>query len=226
MTDLIETPSEPGELLLPVPVSGILIGYCRVSTKDQRLDSQIAELRRHGCRRIFSDKLSGKNADRPGLRDTFDFAEPGDTVVVTRLDRFGRSLQDLVTLVEDLKQQQVGFTSIKEGIDTTTPGGRLVFHIFAALAQFVRELIVEGTREGLATARAAGRKGGRPTVVDAKLLAAARDLLPNPERSVESIAELLGVGVGTLYNHIPDLKELRSAGRQAIETAPSEVGAA
>ncbi|MFC3494783.1 recombinase family protein [Glycomyces rhizosphaerae] len=193
MTDLAATPADPGELLLPVPVSGILIGYARVSTRDQNLDSQIGALRQHGCRRISSDKLSGKNADR-----------------------FGRSLQDLVTLVEDLKQRHVGFTSIKEGIDTTTPGGRLVFHIFAALAQFVRELIVEGTREGLATARAAGRKGGRPTVVDAKLLAAARDLLPNPERSVESIAELLGVGVGTLYNHIPDLKELRAAGRTAV----------
>ncbi|GAA2150685.1 hypothetical protein GCM10010403_22670 [Glycomyces rutgersensis] len=111
---------------------------------------------------------------------------------------------------------------MKEGIDTSTPGGRLVLHVFAALAEFVRELIVENNREGLDATKAQGRTGGRPTVVDAKLLAAARDLLPNPERSVESIADLLGVSVGTLYNHIPDLKELRAAGRQTLEAAPAE----
>ncbi|MDA1386956.1 MULTISPECIES: recombinase family protein [Glycomyces] len=127
-----------------------------------------------------------------------------------------------MALVAELKRQGVGFTSMKEGIDTSTPGGRLVLHVFAALAEFVRELIVENNREGLDATKAQGRTGGRPTVVDAKLLAAARDLLPNPERSVESIADLLGVSVGTLYNHIPDLKELRAAGRQTLEAAPAE----
>lgn len=111
----------------------------------------------------------------------------------------------------------MGFTSIKEGIDTSTPGGRLVFHIFAALAEFIRELIIEGTREGLAAAKAQGRTGGRPSVVDAELLAAARRLLPDPEQSVKSLARLLGVSAGTLYNHIPDLQELRASGRDAIE---------
>ncbi|MEV4167363.1 recombinase family protein [Nonomuraea dietziae] len=100
--------------------------------------------------------------------------------------------------------------------DTTTPGGRLVFHVFAALAEFIRELIVAGTREGLAAAKARGRVGGRPTVVDADLLRAARDLLPNPEHSVTSIAKLLGVSVGTLYNHIPDLQELRASRAPAV----------
>lgn len=213
---MIET-LEPDELLLPVPAAEIIIGYARVSTKDQRLDSQLDELRRRGCRRIFSDKLSGKNADRPELRQAFDFAESGDIFMVTRLDRLGRSLQDLIALVSELKENGVGFTSLKESIDTTTPGGRLVFHIFAALAEFVRELIVEGTRDGLAAAKAQGRTGGRPSVIDAQILAAARDLLPNPEHSVKSIARLLGVSAGTLYNHIPELKELRAVGRTVIE---------
>lgn len=154
---------------------------------------------------------------RPGLAEAFDFAQPGDLLMVTRLDRLGRSLSDLVTLVHQLNENSVGFTSIKEGIDTATPGGRLVFHIFAALAEFIRELIIEGTREGLAAAKAQGRTGGRPSVVDAELLAAARRLLPDPEQSVKSIARLLGVSAGTLYNHIPDLQELRAAGRTAIE---------
>ncbi|MCD0445909.1 recombinase family protein [Glycomyces sp. A-F 0318] len=214
---MIETPA-PADLVLPVPAAGIVYGYARVSTREQRLDSQIEELRRRGCRRIFTDKLSGKNADRPGLAEAFDFGQAGDLLMVTRLDRLGRSLQDLVVLVDDLKQRQIGFTSIKESIDTTTPGGRLVFHIFASLAEFIRELIVEGTREGLAAAKVQGRTGGRPTVVDAQLLAQARDLLPNPEHSIKSIARLLGVSAGTLYNHIPDLKELRDAGPRAIET--------
>lgn len=213
---MIET-LEPAELVLPVPAAGIVYGYARVSTRDQRLDSQIEELRRRGCRRIFTDKLSGKNADRPGLAEAFDFGQSGDLLMVTRLDRLGRSLQDLVVLVDDLKQRQIGFTSIKESIDTTTPGGRLVFHIFASLAEFIRELIVEGTREGLAAAKAQGRTGGRPSVVDPQLLAQARDLLPNPEHSIKSIARLLGVSPGTLYNHIPDLKELREAGPRVIE---------
>jgi DNA invertase Pin-like site-specific DNA recombinase len=110
----------------------------------------------------------------------------------------------------ELRRREIGFTSLHESLDTTTPGGRLVFHVFAALAEFIRELIISGTREGLAAARARGRVGGRPTVITPDLLRAARDLLPNPEHSVTSIAKLLGVSAGTLYNHIPDLRELRT----------------
>ncbi|MFC5185464.1 recombinase family protein [Actinomadura harenae] len=126
-------------------------------------------------------------------------------------------MKDLIAMVADLQRRLIGFTSLLERLDTTTPGGRLIFHVFAALAEFVRELIVIGTHEGLAAARARGRgrTGGRPTVVDAEPLKAARDLLPAPERSVTSIARLLGVSVGTLYNHIPDLQELRAAGAEA-----------
>ncbi|MFJ3833164.1 recombinase family protein [Streptomyces sp. NPDC090046] len=112
----------------------------------------------------------------------------------------------------------VGFTSLHENLDTTTPGGRLVFHVFAALAEFIRELIVQGTREGLAAARARGRVGGRPTVATEEVIRAARDLLPDPGRSITSIAKLLGVSPGTLYNHIPDLRELRAVPRQLDAT--------
>jgi DNA invertase Pin-like site-specific DNA recombinase len=129
------------------------------------------------------------------------------------LDRLSRSLADLITTVGELRRRDVGFTSLHENLDTTTRGGRLVFHVFAALAKFIRELIVSGTREGLAAARARGRVGGRPSVVNAESIRAARDMLPNPDASVTAIAKLLGVNPGTLYNHIPDLRELRAAGR-------------
>ncbi|MEU8108656.1 recombinase family protein [Nonomuraea muscovyensis] len=124
---------------------------------------------------------------------------------------------DLIAMVGELRRHEIGFTSLHESLDTTTPGGRLVFQVFAALAEFIRELIVAGTREGLAAARARGRIGGRPTVVTPELLRVARDLLPNPEHSITSIARLLGVSPGTLYNHIPDLRELRASRPAALE---------
>jgi DNA invertase Pin-like site-specific DNA recombinase len=210
---------DPTELLAPAPAhpTEIRIGYARVSTGGQKLERQLDALRAAGCRRIFSEKLSGKDADRPELTACLAFMAPGDTLVVPALDRLGRSLQDLITTVTELRGRDVGFTSLYENLDTTTPGGRLVFHVFAALAEFIRELIVSGTREGLAAARARGRVGGRPTVINTELIRSARDLLPNPDASVASIARLLGVSPGTLYNHIPDLRELRAAGRARIE---------
>ncbi|MFC0557413.1 recombinase family protein [Planotetraspora thailandica] len=187
------------------------IGYARVSTAGQKLERQIDALNAAGCRRIFADKKSGKNADRPELAACHAFLAAGDTLVVPELARYGRSLHDLITMVGDLRKREIGFTSLHESLDTTTPGGRLVFHVFAALAEFIRELIVAGTREGLAAARGRGRVGGRPTVINEDLLRAARDMLPNPEHSITSIAKLLGVSPGTLYNHIPNLRELRAS---------------
>ncbi|MEV4180488.1 recombinase family protein [Streptosporangium canum] len=166
-----------------------------------------------GCRRIFADTKSGKNVDRPELKACHAFLAAGDTLVVPSLDRYGRSLADLITMVGELRRREIGFTSLHESLDTTTPGGRLVFHVFAALAEFIRELIVAGTREGLAAARVRGWGGGRPSVVTPDLLRVARDMLPNPEHSITSIAELLGVSPGTLYNHLPDLCELRASGQ-------------
>ncbi|MGW0670673.1 recombinase family protein [Streptomyces sp. NPDC002746] len=197
--------------VFPLRSSEIRIGYARVSTGGQKLDRQTDALTLAGCRRIFPEKKSGKNDQRPELKACHAFLQSGDTLVVPSLDRYGRSLQDLVNMVGALRERQIGFTSLHENLDTTTPGGRLIFHVFAALAEFIRELIVSGTNEGLAAARARGRVGGRPTVVTTDILRAARDLLPNPENSIETIAALLGVSVGTLYNHVPDLKELRGS---------------
>jgi DNA invertase Pin-like site-specific DNA recombinase len=206
---------EPTDLLAPAPafLTEIRIGYARVSTGSQKLERQLDALRAAGCRRIFAEKESGKDTDRPELAACLAFVTAGDTLVVPALDRLGRSLQDLITTVGGLRTQDVGFRSLHESLDTTTPGGRLIFHVFAALAEFIRELIVSGTHEGLAAARARGRIGGRPSVINPEILRAARDMLPNPEASVASIAKLLGVSPGTLYNHIPELRQLRAAGR-------------
>ncbi|WP_406416647.1 recombinase family protein [Streptomyces sp. NBC_00873] len=209
----MNAPLEPSELLVasPAVLTDIRIGYARVSTGGQKLDRQIDALTAAGCRKIFADKKSGKNDLRPELKACHAFLDPGDTLVVPSLDRYGRSLQDLVNMVAELRERGIGFQSLHEALDTTTPGGRLIFHVFAALAEFIRELIVAGTHEGLAAARARGKVGGRPSVVNDDLIRAARDMLPNPENSVTTIAKILGVSVGTLYNHIPDLKELRTS---------------
>lgn len=199
------------DLLLAEPATrtGTLVGYGRVSTKDQNLDRQKLALTEAGCIRVFADKLSGKNTDRPELAACLDYLRPGDTLVVLSLDRLSRSLQDLITIVADLRRREVGFRSLHEALDTTTPGGRLVFHVFAALAEFIRELIVEGTNEGLAAARARGQRLGRPPAMDADMVARARRLLTQPEESVSSIAKLLGVSRSTLYKYVPELKPER-----------------
>ncbi|WP_329484181.1 recombinase family protein [Kribbella sp. NBC_01484] len=142
--------------------AGALIGYARVSTRDQKLHRQVDALTAAGCQRIFEEKLSGKNTDRPELAKCLDYLRPGDTIVVLELWRLGRSLQDLISIIGELRRRRIGFKSLHEALDTTTPGGRLVFHVFAALAEFIRELIVEGTNEGLAAARARGVRLGRP----------------------------------------------------------------
>jgi DNA invertase Pin-like site-specific DNA recombinase len=222
----VVTPVEASELLTPAPAvsTQIRIGYARVSTGGQKLERQLDALRAAGCQRIFAEKQSGRDTDRPELTACLEFMTAGDTLVVPALDRLSRSLQDLITTVGELRRREVGFTSLHENLDTTTPGGRLVFHVFAALAEFIRELIVSGTREGLAAARARGRVGGRPSVVTPEIVRAARDMLPNPDASVTAIARLLGVSPGTLYNHIPDLRELRAAGRARLALPAARAG--
>lgn len=167
MTTLTDALGPEVDLLVAFPLqpTGILIGYARVSTGGQKLDRQMDALTEARCRRIFADKRSGRNDLRPELKACHAFLQPGDTLVVPSLDRYGRSLQDLVNMVAALRQRGIGFASLHEKLDTTTPGGQLIFHVFAALAEFIRELIVQGTNEGLAAARARGRVGGRPTVV-------------------------------------------------------------
>ncbi|SNS73018.1 recombinase family protein [Actinomadura mexicana] len=187
--------------LAPEPAmgGGVLIGYARVSTGGQRLDRQTAALKAAGCARIYADKKSGKNIEREELARALEYARPGDTLVVPSLDRLSRSLQDLIAIVAELRTRQVGFRSLHEAIDTTTPGGRLVFHVFAAPAEFIRELIVEGTHEGLEAARARGQRLGRPPALTPDQVLRARALLARPEESVSSIARLLGVSRSTLY---------------------------
>jgi DNA invertase Pin-like site-specific DNA recombinase len=191
-------------------------GYARVSIGGQKLNRQFDALKAVGCRRVPAGKTSGRDTDRPELAACLDFLAPGDTLAVPSADRLCCSLQDLITTVGDLRRRGVGFTSLHENLDTTTPGGRLVFHVFDALAEFIRELIIVGTREGLAAAGARGRVGGRPAVLTPDKLRAARDLLPNPENSITAIAKMPGVSPGTLYNHIPNLRELRASRRAAL----------
>jgi DNA invertase Pin-like site-specific DNA recombinase len=184
---------------------GAKIGYARVSTAGQSLDRQFAALTAAGCIRVFADKKSGKNAEREELWKALDYLRPGDTLVVVSLERLGRSLTDLISVVTGLRWRGIGFASLHEALDTTTPGGRLVFHVFAALAEFIRELIAEDTREGLEAARARGVRLGRPPALTSEQVAHARDLLSRPENSVASIARLLGVSRSTIYRHVPEL---------------------
>jgi DNA invertase Pin-like site-specific DNA recombinase len=199
----------------PAVLTGALIGYARVSTKDQILDRQTAALEAAGCIRIFADKESGRNVDREELRKALDYLRPGDTLVVPSLDRLGRSLQDLIAIVAGLRKRGVGFRSLKEALDTTTPGGRLVFHVFAALAEFIRELIVEGTLEGLAAARARGQRLGRPPGMTPEQIRHARALLAQPDATIASIARLIGVSRSTIYKYVPELKA--DGGLQSVD---------
>lgn len=182
------------------------VGYARVSTADQNLDLQRDALSKAGCERLFEDQASGSRADRPGLVEAIEFARKGDTLVVWRLDRLGRSLPHLLDVVGSLAERGVGFRSLTESIDTTTSGGKLVFHVFGAIAEFERSLIRERTHAGLKAARERGRIGGRPRSMTAEKVAAARRLLRDgtPARDV---AEVVGVSVPTLYRWLPAANE-------------------
>jgi DNA invertase Pin-like site-specific DNA recombinase len=174
------------------------VGYARVSTADQDLALQLDALAAAGCAKVFEDRASGARADRPGLRAALDYAREGDVLVTWKLDRLGRSLPHLIETVAGLERRGVGFRSLTEAIDTTTPGGRLVFHLFAALGQFERDLISERTRAGLVAAAARGRRGGRQPVVTAEKLRRAQDLVAKG-LSIRDAAVRLKVGKTALY---------------------------
>jgi DNA invertase Pin-like site-specific DNA recombinase len=181
----------------------MLGGYARVSTADQKLSWQKDALRKAGCKRVFADVASGVQAARDGLTEVLEFLRERDTLVVWRLDRLGRSLKHLIEMVTELQTRHIGFRSLQEHIDTTTSGGKLVFHVFGALAEFERELGQERTRAGLAVARARGRKGGRRPVMDDKRVAMAVALLQNPDTSVAEVCQTLKVSRATLYRYLP-----------------------
>ena len=180
----------------------MLIGYARVSTQDQNLDLQSEALTKAGCEKIFNDKISGSRAERPGLTKALEMLREGDTLVVWKLDRLGRSVKNLVDLVGELHQQGIQFKSLTDAIDTGTPSGRFFFHVMASLAEMERELTVERTRAGLEVARQLGRKGGRRRLMTESKIESAKKLLANgvPPRDV---AMNLGVSVPTLYRWIP-----------------------
>ena len=181
----------------------MLIGYARISTAEQDLALQRDALTEAGCEKMFTDKLSGARADRPGLSEALEYARSGDVIVVWRLDRLGRSLRDLLDLVHRLEDQKIGLMSLHENLDTTSSGGKLIFSIFGAIAEFERNLIRERTAAGLRAARARGRIGGRPRSLSEKDVAAARALLADPEITVSEVAERVGTSPATLYRHLP-----------------------
>src|SRR5437764_6988199 len=168
------------------------IGYARVSTLDQNLDLQEDALKAAGCEKIYTDKAGGTRAERPGLERALADLRPGDQLVVWKLDRLGRSLKHLIETVNDLRDRGVGFQSVQEAIDTTTSGGKLIFHVFGALAEFERDLIRERTRAGLQAARARGRQGGRPRSLDETTRAQARSLHQDPANTVTGLCAPLG----------------------------------
>lgn len=178
------------------------IGYARVSTDDQNLDLQRDALAKAGCSSIYEETASGKSSDRIELEHCLRALRAGDTLVVWRLDRLGRSVPDLVKIVAELEQRGIGFESLQEKIETESASGKLVFHVFAALAEFERNLIRERTRAGLAAARARGRKGGRKPALDVKQIREIRALLKDPQIKVTDIAERYGVSRTTIYKHV------------------------
>jgi DNA invertase Pin-like site-specific DNA recombinase len=179
-----------------------LLGYARVSTADQHPDLQLDALRSAGCYRMFVDTASGALDERPELARVLDQLRPGDTLVVWKLDRLGRSLRHLIDTVAELQRREVGFRSVQEHIDTTSPGGKLVFHLFGALAAFERDLIRQRTLAGLAAARARGRAGGRPPSMTPTKIALARQMYETHQHSLAEIARTLGVSRASIYRHL------------------------
>ena len=175
------------------------IGSARVSTTDQRLDLQLDALTRAGCEQIFTDQVSGARTDRPGLENAASHLRAGDTLMVWKLDRLGRTVRQLVEFASRLEGRGVHFASLTDGIDTGTPAGRFFFHVMAALAEMERDLIRERTRAGLEAARARGRQGGRPRKLTARQVSHAAKLLADPETTGSDVAQTLGVARSTLY---------------------------
>lgn len=179
------------------------IGYARVSTQEQDLALQLDALTKEGCEKIFQEKASGAQRDRPELKAALNYMRKGDTLVVWKLDRLARSMKQLIETIESFQDQSVGLKSIQDPIDTSSPSGKLVFHIFAALAEFERGVIRERTTAGLRAARERGRIGGRPPSLSAKDLQAARAMLRDSDITVAAVAKRLNVAASTLYRHIP-----------------------
>jgi len=179
------------------------VGYSRVSTSDQDSALQLDALKKAGCEQVFDETASGAKSDRPELIEALKYCRQGDVLVVWKLDRLARSLKQLIATVEDLEDRGIQFQSITEGLDTTSAGGKLVFHIMGALAEFERGLIQERTTAGLRSARARGRVGGRPKALNESDIATAKALLADESFSMADVAKRLNVSSATLYRHLP-----------------------
>ena len=180
----------------------MFIGYARVSTHDQNLNLQKDALKLAGCEKIFVDELSGATAVRPGLQQAIETLREGDVLVVWRLDRLGRSLRNLIELVGQLEDRKIGFRSLQEAMDTLSSGGKLIFHVFGALAEFERNLIRERTQAGLAAARPRGRTGGRPKRLDDKKRRLTVQLYREGKHSVDELCDMMGISKPTLYSYL------------------------
>ena len=193
----------------------MLVGYARVSTQDQKPALQLDALKQADCEKIFEEKASGAKRDRPELQALLDYVREGDTIVVWKLDRLARSLRQLIETVEDLESRGIGLRSLTESIDTSSSGGRLIFHIFGALAEFERTVIRERTMAGLVAAKARGRVGGRPRALDDDDIAAAKAMLKQADITAKDVAKRLGVSVATLYRYLPAARAVITHGEPA-----------
>jgi DNA invertase Pin-like site-specific DNA recombinase len=180
----------------------MLIGYARVSTQDQNLELQFLALNKIGCEKIYQDKISGARNNRPGLQQALDELRKGDTLVVWKLDRLGRTVKGLIDLINQLQEKDIHFKSITDNVDTSTPSGRFFFHMMASLAQMERELVAERTKAGLASAKSQGRIGGRKRKMTKSKIESAKKLLASG-MSPKDVARNLGVSIPTLYRWIP-----------------------
>jgi DNA invertase Pin-like site-specific DNA recombinase len=185
----------------------VIVGYSRVSTEFQQNAPQEMALKQAGAEKIFIETASGAQRDRPELQKALEFLRAGDCLIVWKLDRLGRSLRQLIDTVEDLNRRGIEFRSITENLETTTSGGKLIFHVFGALAEWERSLIRERTMAGLLAAKAAGKVGGRPRALSDADVAAARALLADPAITVKAVAQRLGVSLPTLYRYLPNARE-------------------
>src|SRR6266852_6496409 len=180
----------------------MLIGYARVATQEQTLNLQNDALEKIGCSKIFTDTISGSATERKGLDEALEYVRAGDTLVVWRLDRLGRSLKHLIETVTNLNNSKIGFKSITENIDTTTSGGKLIFHIFGALAEFERDIIRERTNAGLQAARARGRIGGRRKALTPKQQEMAQQLYDDKTNEIVAICKTFNISRTTLYRYV------------------------
>jgi len=188
----------------------MLVGYARVSTTEQNIELQVDALEMLGCDHIFQDKASGSLTHREGLSSALSYVREGDTLVVWRLDRLGRSLKHLIETISQLEERRIGFRSLQESIDTTTSGGRLIFQIFGALAEFERNLIRERTYAGLNAARARGRIGGRPKILDENKTALLLQLYTEKKHTIKEICAILNITKPTLYSYLGKTTEKHS----------------